>query len=80
VCAERGAVVPGFMLAALLLGASWGAKLIVARKATPEGETPYWNYQTTQGYRRIAGEGYSITKHDYRKDAYDRLKIEGLNG
>jgi hypothetical protein len=80
VCAERGAVVPGLTLAALLLGASWGAKLIVARKATPEGETPYWNYQTTQGYRRIAGDGYSITKHDYRKDAYDRLKIEGLNG
>lgn len=80
VCAERGAIVPGLMLAAVLLGASWGAKVIVARKATPEGETPYWNYQTTTGYRRIAGDGYSITKHDYRKDAYDRLKIEGLNG
>ena len=79
VCAERGAVMPGFMLAALLLGGSWGAKLTVARKATPTGETPYWNYQTTQGYRRLAGEGYSITKHDYRKDAYDRLKIEGLS-
>ena len=80
ICAERGDVVPGFMLAALLIGLGWGAKLIVARKTTPTGETPYWNYQTTAGYRRIAGEGYSITKHDYRKDAYDRLKIEGLTG
>jgi len=79
VFAERGEVFAGFFFAAVLIGLGWGAKLIVARKATPHGETPYWNFRTTAGYRRIAGEGYSITKHDYRKNAYDRLKVEGLN-
>ena len=66
--------------AALLLGASYGATRIVAAMATPKGETPYWSYTNTQGYQRMAGEGYSITKHDFRKNAYERLKLEGLAG
>jgi len=78
--AERREVVGGFVAAALLIGAGYLGKLAVARLATPKGETAYWSYQATDGYRRIAGDGYSITKHDYRKDAYARLKLEGLAG
>lgn len=80
VIAEQGAPVPGIILGALFVALGWGAKQVVARKATPDGETPYWSYQNTAGYRRIAGEGYGISKYDYRKDAYDRLKRDGLNG
>ena len=78
--AEQRAVVGGFFMAAVLIGAGYLGKLLVARLATPKGETHYWSYKATEGYRRIAGDGYSITKHDYRKDAYARLKLEGLAG
>lgn len=73
----------GFMMGLVAAGALIGASLIgtrvVARMATPKGETAYWSYNNTQGYRRMASEGYSITKHDFRKDAYARLKLEGLS-
>lgn len=78
--AEQRAVVGGFFAAAMLIGLGFVGKLVVARLATPKGETHYGSYQATEGYRRIAGDGYSITKHDYRKDAYARLKLEGLSG
>ena len=70
----------GTFAAAMLIGLGFVGKLVVARLATPKGETHYGSYQATEGYRRIAGDGYSITKHDYRKDAYARLKLEGLSG
>lgn len=77
---ESAGFFPGCIAAAALLGASWVATRIAAKRTTPDGETAYWSYHNTQGYRRMAGEGYSITKHDFRKDAYARLKMEGLTG
>jgi hypothetical protein len=77
---ESAGFMAGLVAAAALLGASWIATRIAAKASTPTGETAYWSYSNTQGYRRMASEGYSITKHDYRKDAYARLKMEGLTG
>ena len=76
---EAAGFITGCVAAGALIGASYVATRIVARMSTPPGETTYWSYGNTQGYRRMAGEGYSITKHDFRKDAYARLKMEGLS-
>jgi hypothetical protein len=79
VVGESSGFFMGCFAAGVLVGASWIATRVAARMATPKGETAYWSYSNTQGYRRMAGEGYSISKHDFRKDAYARLKIEGLS-
>ena len=67
-----------FLPAAGILLFAFLVKWLVAALVTPRGERAYWSYATSPGYMRLKGEGYGITKRDYRKDAYAKLKVEGL--
>ncbi len=45
-------------------------------RLTPKGETSYSSYRQSEGYRRLADQGYGIESYDYTRDAGARLMRE----
>ena len=45
-------------------------------RLTPKGETSYSSYRKSEGYRRLADQGYGIESYDYTRDAGARLMKE----
>jgi hypothetical protein len=45
-------------------------------RLTPKGETSYSSYRQSEGYRRLADQGYGIESYDYTRDAGARLMKE----
>lgn len=49
---------------------------VVTSRLTPKGERSYSSYKTSEGYHRLASEGYGIESFDYTRDAGERLMRE----
>jgi hypothetical protein len=51
----------------------------ISARVTPKGEKPYSKYRGSDGYQRLAGEGYGIESYDYTADAGAKLmRARGL--
>ena len=68
----------GLIFVGLLLAAA-GAFISFSTltwRLTPKGETSYSSYRQSEGYRRLADQGYGIESYDYTRDAGARLMKE----
>ncbi len=53
----------------LAAGAAFIAFYTLTWRLTPKGDRVYSNYRGSDGYQRLAGEGYGIESYDYTRDA-----------
>lgn len=70
---DGGIIFVGALLAA---AAAFIAFNTVTWRLTPKGETSYSSYRKSEGFRRLADQGYNIESYDYTRDAGGRLMRE----
>lgn len=70
---EGGVIFVGMLLAAAGAFISFST---LTWRLTPKGETSYSSYRQSEGYRRLADQGYGIESYDYTTDAGARLMRE----
>jgi hypothetical protein len=71
--AEGGIIFVGMLLAA---AGAFISFTTLTWRLTPKGETSYSSYRQSEGYRRLADQGYGIESYDYTRDAGARLMKE----
>jgi hypothetical protein len=67
---DGGIIFVGALLAA---AAAFIAFSTLTWRLTPKGETSYSSYRQSEGYRRLADQGYNIESYDYTRDAGGKL-------
>ena len=70
---EGGIIFVGMLLAA---AGAFISFTTLTWRLTPKGETSYSSYRKSEGYRRLADQGYGIESYDYTRDAGARLMKE----
>ncbi|MEP7120878.1 MAG: hypothetical protein ABJE95_08215 [Byssovorax sp.] len=71
--ADGGSIFVGMLVAA---AGAFIAFTTLTWRLTPKGETSYSSYRKSEGYRRLADQGYGIESYDYTRDAGARLMKE----